>query len=115
MFSQTDYSQLLEDWTMKSAEETAENVKRRARMPFLWQRSQKVRKGVSPSEVVYEEDRLKLLHYVSDTPPVYKTPLVFVFALVNRPYILDLKEGKSVVNHFVKAGLGSRVIAFTRP
>jgi polyhydroxyalkanoate synthase len=115
MFNDNGYSQLLEDWTMKSAEEAAENVKRMARVPFLWQRSQRVKKGASPSEVVYEEDRLKLLHYMSDTAPVYKTPLVFVFALVNRPYILDLKPGKSVVEHFVKAGFDTYLVDWGIP
>jgi polyhydroxyalkanoate synthase len=115
MFNNNAYCDLLEDWTMKAAGEAAENVKRMARVPFLWQRSQRVKKGASPSEVVYEEDRLKLLHYVSDTPPVYKTPLVFVFALVNRPYILDLKQGKSVVEHFVKAGFDTYLIDWGVP
>ena len=115
MVNNDAYSDLLEDWTMKTAGEAAENVKRMARVPFLWQRSQRVKKGASPSEVVYEEDRLKLLHYVSDTPPAYKTPLVFVFALVNRPYILDLKPGKSVVEHFVKAGFDTYLIDWGVP
>jgi len=115
MFNTDMYSQVLEHWTMKSAEEAAENVKRAARLPFLWQRSQRVKKGASSSEIVYEEDRLKLLHYTSDTPPVYKTPLVFVFALVNRPYILDLKKGKSVVSHFVKAGFDTYLVDWGVP
>ena len=60
-------------------------------------------KGATPAEVVYEEDRLQLLHYHSDAPPRYRTPLVVVFALVNRPYILDILPDKSVVSHFVRA------------
>ena len=32
--------------------------------------------------------------------PRFRTPLVFVYALVNRPYILDLKKGRSVVAQF---------------
>ncbi len=73
-------------------------------LPTLWQRARQVRKGVSPSEVVYEEDRLKLRHYLSGQAPRYRTPLLFVYALVNRPYILDLKEGRSVVANFVQRG-----------
>ena len=63
------------------------------------ERAQRVRKGCTPSEVVYEEDRLKLLHYKTGVPVRHSTPLIFVFALVNRPYILDLKPGKK---QFVK-------------
>ncbi len=67
-------------------------------------RAQRVKKGATPSEVVYQEDRARLLHYPTGEPAKFKTPLLFVFALVNRPYILDILPGKSVVSHFVQAG-----------
>src|SRR3954471_24348763 len=91
-------------WQQAMLDEGFANMRRMSRIPFLWQKSQNIKKGATPSEVVYEEDRLKLRHYLSDTEPRYKTPLIFVFALVNRPYILDLKEGRSVVSHFVQGG-----------
>src|SRR5436305_10305674 len=94
----------VEQWTTSLADEAARNFSRMARVSFLWQKAQRVKKGATPSEVVYEEDRIKLLHFPSDQPVKHQTPLLFVFALVNRPYILDLKEGKSVVSHFVKQG-----------
>lgn len=86
-----------------------------AKLPMLWQRAQRVKKGATPSEVVYETDRIKLLHYKSDAPVKHKTPLLFVFALVNRPYILDLLPGKSVVEHFVKAGFDVYLIDWGKP
>lgn len=91
------------------------NLKRMTRMPFIWQKAQAVKKGVSPAEVVYEMDQLKVLHYKSDTEPKYKTPMLFVFALVNRPYILDLKEGKSVISHFVKQGFDTYLVDWNTP
>jgi polyhydroxyalkanoate synthase len=109
------YSRTVEDWTMRAAEQAADHLKRLARVPFLWQHAQRVKKGISPSETVYEEDQLKLLHYLCNEPPKFRTPLVFVFALVNRPYILDLKEGKSVVNHFVQAGFDTYLVDWGRP
>lgn len=103
------------NWQRSLLDEGFAQARRMSRLPFLYQKAQAVRKGASPSEVVYEEDRLKLLHYLSDTEPRYKTPLVFVFALVNRPYILDLKEGRSVVSHFVKAGFDTYLIDWGSP
>jgi polyhydroxyalkanoate synthase len=100
-------------WPLLS--EMGRNIQRIARVPFLWERAQAVKKGATPSEVVYEEDRLKLLHYTCDAPVRYRTPLVFVFALVNRPYILDLKDGKSVVQHFVKAGFDTYLVDWGIP
>jgi polyhydroxyalkanoate synthase len=45
----------------------------------------------------------------------FKTPLVFVFALVNRPYILDIVAGKSVVEHFVRAGFDTYMVDWGIP
>jgi polyhydroxyalkanoate synthase len=96
-------------------EEATANLRRMARLPFLWQHAQRVKKGATPAEVVYEEDRLKLLHYTSDEPRKFATPLVFVFALVNRPYILDLLPQKSVVGQFLKAGFDVYLIDWGAP
>lgn len=97
------------------AEETARNFQRLSKIPGLWQHAQRVKQGATPHEVAYEEDRLKLLHYQSDEPPRHRTPVLFVFALVNRPYILDLLPHKSVVSHFVDAGFDTYLIDWHRP
>src|SRR5579872_1798870 len=102
-------------WQQALLDEGMANARRMSRLPLLWQKSQAVKKGATPSEVVYEEDRLKLLHYLSDARPRHRTPLVFVFALVNRPYILDLKESRSVVSHFVKRGFDTYLIDWGTP
>jgi polyhydroxyalkanoate synthase len=90
-------------------------MRRMARLPHLAQHAAAVRKGCTPAEVVYEEDRLEVLHYTSDEPPRYKTPILFVFALVNRPYILDILPNKSVVRHFVRAGFDTYMINWGAP
>ena len=86
------------------------NARRAAVLPRVMAQAQRVRKGATPSEVVYEEDRLKLLHYPGNGQVKHETPLLFVFALVNRPYILDILPNKSVVSHFVKAGFDTYLI-----
>lgn len=63
-----------------------------------------VRVGQTPSEVVYSHDKLRLLHYLPQGPSAARTPLLMVYALINRPYILDLLPGRSVVEHFVRRG-----------
>jgi len=102
------------DWTSRTLEESVANFRRFSRLPLLWERAQNVRKGASESEVVYEYGRLKLLRYKSEGLR-YRTPQLFVFALVNRPYILDLKPGKSVVEHFVKRGFDTYLIDWGVP
>ena len=102
-------------WTRQVVDETTANMRRMARIPGLWQHAQRVKKGATPTEVAYEEDRLTLLRYCGETPPRHRTPLLFVFALVNRPYILDLKPGKSVIEHFVKAGFDTYLVDWGTP
>lgn len=75
-----------------------------AHLPKAFEVARKVRVGATPSETVFRVDKLRLLRYINESEPTYQTPLLVVFALVNRPYILDLRPGKSVVSHFLKRG-----------
>ncbi|HEV2210453.1 MAG TPA: class III poly(R)-hydroxyalkanoic acid synthase subunit PhaC [Verrucomicrobiae bacterium] len=102
-------------WQQALLDEASANIGRMKNLPGLWQRAQQVRKGVSPAEIVYEEDRLKLRHYVGPAKPRHKTPLVFIYALVNRPYILDLKKGRSVVANFVERGFDTYLVDWGIP
>src|SRR4051812_2532312 len=88
-------------WQESFMEETFTNMRRFSALPFIPQKIDKIQKGVTPREMVYDEDRLKLYSYTDPTKVKYKTPICFVFALVNRPYIVDLKENRSVIAHFV--------------
>src|SRR5947207_1675722 len=103
------------EWQRSVMDESFATLGRMTNWPTLWERARRVRKGVTPSEVVYEEDRLKLRHYLGEKPPRYRTPLVFIYALVNRPYILDLKRGRSVVANFVEAGFDTYLVDWGIP
>ena len=96
-------------------EEASAAFGRLTNIPTLWQRAQNIRKGVSAAVTVYEEDRLKLRHYLSAEKPRYRTPVVFIYALVNRPYILDLKKGRSVVANFVERGFDTYLVDWGIP
>ncbi len=102
-------------WQQSLVDETSAAIGRISSFPTLWQRAQRVRKGVTPSETVYEEDRLKLLRYLSEQKPRYRTPLVVIYALVNRPYILDLKKGRSVIANFVNHGFDTYMVDWGIP
>ncbi len=88
---------------------------RMAATPKVLDIARQVKVGISPSEVVYTEDKLRVLHYQSDVPKKYATPLILCFALVNRPYILDLLPHKSVVQQFLKAGFDVYLIDWGIP
>ena len=71
--------------------------------------------GMTRSEEVFSKNRMKLLHYLPTTEVKYKTPLLFVYAVINRPYILDLQPDKSVVKKFVDAGFDVYMIDWGYP
>jgi polyhydroxyalkanoate synthase len=88
---------------------------RMAAMPKVVNALQSVKKGVTPSDVVHTDNKLNLLHYKPQVKQKHNPPIIFAFALVNRPYILDLLPGKSVVEHFVKAGFDVYLIDWGVP
>ncbi|MBC2709738.1 MAG: class III poly(R)-hydroxyalkanoic acid synthase subunit PhaC [Desulfosarcina sp.] len=66
-------------------------------------------------EVVYQEDRVKLKHYLPRTKICYKTPLLVTYALINRETMLDLQPGRSVVERFLAAGIDLYMIDWGYP
>jgi polyhydroxyalkanoate synthase len=62
------------------------------------------RVGTTPREVVLRAGTHELVRYVRKTPAVHAEPVLLCYALVNRPYILDLEPDRSVVRQYLDAG-----------
>jgi len=60
----------------------------------------------TPKELVWALNKAKLYRYTPVVPAEkrHRVPLLLVFALMNRPYILDLRPGHSFVEYMVTAG-----------
>ena len=60
----------------------------------------------TPKEVVWTLNKAKLYRYVPMLPEekLHPVPLLLVFALMNRPYILDLRPGHSFVEFMLQHG-----------
>jgi len=60
----------------------------------------------TPKELVWTLNKTKLYRYVPVVPKEKRHPVPFllVFALMNRPYILDLRPGHSFVEYMVNRG-----------
>ncbi len=70
--------------------------------------------GTTPHEVVYEEGSLRLLRYCNDKVH-FAEPILICFALVNRPYILDLQGERSVVRQLLDRGFEVYLIDWGTP
>ena len=60
----------------------------------------------TPKQVIWTLNKAKLYRYIPVVPPEqrHKVPLLLVFALMNRPYILDLRPGHSFIEYMVTQG-----------
>jgi polyhydroxyalkanoate synthase len=72
-------------------EELVENNRKAMRMFDLLLKAPEISVGMTPSEVVYTQDDMRLLHYTPVVKSPYPVPVLIVYALVNRYYILDLQ------------------------
>jgi poly[(R)-3-hydroxyalkanoate] polymerase subunit PhaC len=74
-----------------------------------------VKVGSTPHDIVYEEGTLRLLHYRNETGVQFQEPLLICYALVNRPYILDLQPQRSVVRQMLRRGFDVYLIDWGVP
>ncbi|WP_136689751.1 class III poly(R)-hydroxyalkanoic acid synthase subunit PhaC [Halorhabdus amylolytica] len=78
--------------------------------------------GTTPADVVYEENKLELLHYDPEAAGIdipederEDVPILIVYALINKPYILDLQPNRSVVRRLLEAGHDVYLIDWNEP
>jgi polyhydroxyalkanoate synthase len=71
--------------------------------------------GGSAREAVYREDKLTLYRYRALAPPADCAPLLIVFALVNRPTVLDLQADRSLIRRLLERGIDVYLIDWGRP
>ena len=71
--------------------------------------------GPTPKEVIWTKNKTKLYRYISEQPTKHKVPLLLVYALINKPYILDLTKGSSFVEYLVNRGFDVYLLDWGTP
>jgi polyhydroxyalkanoate synthase len=71
--------------------------------------------GTAPKELVYEEDKLKLYHYKQPGKVTCSVPVLIVYALVNRQYMLDLQPDRSIIRNLLEHGMDLYIIDWGYP
>lgn len=67
--------------------------------------SEPIESGVTEKQVIYREDKLTLYRYSgSSSKDINPVPLLIVYALVNRPYMVDLQADRSTVRNLIEQG-----------
>ena len=78
-------------------------------------RESQVQYGATPKEEVYREDNIVLYRYIPLVERPFKVPLLIVYALVNRPYMVDLQENRSLVRSLLDLGIDVYLIDWGYP
>jgi len=60
--------------------------------------------GVTEREEVWRDGKVALYRFRGAQKPTAKVPLLIVYALVNRPYMVDLQEDRSIVRNLLAQG-----------
>jgi polyhydroxyalkanoate synthase len=89
---------------MDTVDRTSGFFLKMARMNEMLLNPPEVKTGCTPHEIVYRKHKTKLIRYRAAGKAVHRTPILIAFALVNKPYILDLIPGKSVVEILLAGG-----------
>jgi polyhydroxyalkanoate synthase len=71
--------------------------------------------GATPGQVVFRNEVLEVIQYTPTTPTVREVPLLIVWSVINRHYVLDLGRGRSFVEYALSRGLQVFVTSWRNP
>ena len=71
--------------------------------------------GATPGEVVFRNEVVEVIQYTPTTPTVRAVPLLIVWSVINRHYILDLAKDRSFVEYALSRGLQVFVTSWRNP
>ncbi len=103
----------LEDATHEYTELTKKLVKGIDNLSQL--REEDIEIGATPREVVYQDGKVILYRFKSPVEKTLNIPVLIVYALVNRPFMVDLQEDRSLVANLLKLGLDIYLIDWGYP
>ncbi|MBF0344383.1 MAG: class III poly(R)-hydroxyalkanoic acid synthase subunit PhaC [Nitrospirae bacterium] len=71
--------------------------------------------GTTPKELVYQQDKMKLYHYKNEGRVTCGVPVLIVYALVNKEYMLDIQPDRSIIRNLLSHGLDLYIIDWGYP
>src|SRR5579859_1430193 len=71
--------------------------------------------GQTPKEIIWTKNKAKLYHYEPSKEKRFPIPILLVYALINRPYVLDLMPGNSLVEYLTNHGFDVYMIDWGTP
>src|SRR6185503_9186024 len=99
----------------KTPERIGIDLSKVAKTVELLSRGNHISVGDTPNDIVCETRLYRLLHYRSLVKRVSSTPILVVYALINRSYVLDLQPDKSWIKSLLSQGFDVYLIDWKTP
>ena len=87
-----------------AADDMISNLKKYARGMQIILDGAQAATGQTPKEVIWTKNKAKLYHYEPTIEKRFPIPILIIYALINRPYVMDLMPGNSLVEYLVNQG-----------
>ena len=97
------------------AEEIQEGYRKLEKARSILYRAGNIGVGETPNEVLVENRAYRLLHYQQMVSKTARTPILVVYALINRSYVLDLQPDKSWIRSLLSQGFDVYLIDWKAP
>lgn len=69
----------------------------------------------TPKELIYTEDKMQLFHYQPAAKKIAKVPTLIIYALVNRQYMMDIQQDRSLIKNLLELGMDLYIIDWGYP
>jgi len=106
-----------EELAKRYQEEMDHALKRYNKAISLMTNPPEIKTGQTPREVIWTRNKAKVYHYLPTQQPKnhYPVPIFFIYALINRPYVVDLRPGASLMEFLVNQGYDVYLIDWGDP
>jgi polyhydroxyalkanoate synthase subunit PhaC len=71
--------------------------------------------ATTPGSVIFKNEIFELIHYKPETTTQYEKPLLIIPPFINKFYIMDLNEKKSMVKYLVENKINTFLISWKNP
>jgi polyhydroxyalkanoate synthase len=112
---QTPAEQMTRKTSEELAKETQENIRKIEKTRKVLSTAGSIDVGQTPHEVLAETRVYRLLHYQPLVSKTFKTPILTVYALINKSYVLDLQPDKSWIRSLLSQGFDVYLIDWKSP
>jgi len=98
-----------------TAEEVKEMYRRLGKTRSVLHKAGDIEVGQTSSELLHETRTYRLIHYQQMVNKTMRTPILVVYALINKSYVLDLQPDKSWIKSLLSQGFDVYLLDWKAP